>query len=61
VALLGFLAVVFSIPLESVGVWATAIRVLGGFTMVLGHVINGLGCRSCTHKVDQTATEGFNP
>src|ERR1700690_600826 len=44
VALLGLLAVVFSIPLESMGVWATVIRVLGGFTMVLGHVLNGLGC-----------------
>ena len=57
VALLGFLAVVVSILLESLGGWVTVLRVLGGFTMVLGHILNGLGCRVCALKVDQTTRE----
>lgn len=50
VALLGFLAVVVSILLESMGVWVTVLRVLGGFALVLGHTLNGLGCRVCALK-----------
>jgi hypothetical protein len=59
VALLGFLVVVISILLEPLGAWATVLRVLGGFTMVLGHVLNGLGCRVCTLKVDQSTRDAF--
>jgi MerC mercury resistance protein len=61
IALLGFFAVVVSIFLESMGGWVTALRVLGGFTMVLGHVLNGLGCRVCALHPDQREVEGFNP
>ncbi|MBL0314205.1 MAG: MerC domain-containing protein [Holophagaceae bacterium] len=57
VALLGFLAVVVSIFLESMGAWVTVLRVLGGFTMVLGHILNGLGCRVCALKVDHATRE----
>ncbi len=44
-ALMGFLAVVFSILLESMGGWITVLRVLGGLAMVFGHILNALACR----------------
>lgn len=58
VALLGFLAVVVSIVLESMGAWVTVLRVLGGLTMVVGHGLNALGCRDCAPRaLPETASD----
>ena len=50
VASLGFLGVVLSLFFESTGGWVTALRVLGGLGMVLGHVLNAIDYRSCAHQ-----------
>ena len=60
VAVLGFLAVVSSILLESIGGWVTALRVAGGFGVVVGHILNAMGCRECALQADQTAGAALN-
>lgn len=63
VALLGFVAVASSIFLETMGGWATALRVAGGLALVVGHVLNALGCRTCALGCSRSSgkPEAVNP